>query len=313
MAKASTAHRARRLIALLGRMKNGSVISLAEMAAEVGSSPAELAADLTTLSMCGIAPYSPWELVPLSIEGDRVEVFGSVPAMRGPVRLSLAEAEALSAALSAAGFSADDPLNAKLAAATSASLDAEELAKTLRTETAGHDVEVFEALAAAIRDHRTVKLAYQRDGADAPGERTVEPLQLLADRGAWYLSAWCREADDFRTFRVDRIRGLEATGEPFAPAAHGTSGLSSTAFSAEGLPVARLRFAGPGTFVERDWPGSRLVEQRENGDEIAEVPFAGTDWIARRVVARLGSVEALEPETVRAAVVALAREESARG
>ena len=64
MAKASTAHRARRLIALLGRMKNGSVISLAEMAAEVDSSPAELASDLTTLSMCGIAPYTPWELVP---------------------------------------------------------------------------------------------------------------------------------------------------------------------------------------------------------------------------------------------------------
>ena len=94
------------------------------MAAEIGSSPAELAEDLTTLSMCGIAPYSPWELVPVAIEGDRVEVFGAVPAMRGPVRLSLSEAEALSAALSAAGFSADDPLNAKLAAASNASLDA---------------------------------------------------------------------------------------------------------------------------------------------------------------------------------------------
>jgi predicted DNA-binding transcriptional regulator YafY len=313
MAKASTAHRARRLIALLGRMKNGSVISLAEMAAEVGSSPAELASDLTTLSMCGIAPYTPWELVPLSIEGDRVEVFGSVPAMRGPIRLSLAEAEALSAALSAAGFSADDPLNVKLAATTSASLDAEELAKTLHTETARHDVGIFEALAAAVRDHRAVRLTYQRDGADAPGERTVEPLQLLADRGAWYLSAWCREADDFRTFRVDRIRSLKLTGERFEPAAHGTSGLSSSAFSAEGLPVARLRFTSPTKFVERDWPGSRLVEQLENGDEIAAVPFAGTDWIARRVVARLGTVEVLEPEAVRAAVVALAHEESAHG
>jgi proteasome accessory factor C len=313
MAKASTAHRARRLIALLGRMKNGSVISLAEMAAEVGSSPAELASDLTTLSMCGIAPYSPWELVPLSIEGDRVEVFGSVPAMRGPVRLSLAEAEALSAALSAAGFSADDPLNVKLAAATSASLDAEELARTLHTETARHDVGTFEALAAAIRDRRAVKLAYQRDGAEAPGERTVEPLQLLAGRGAWYLSAWCREADDFRTFRVDRIRGLEPTGERFEPGAHGTSGLSSSAFSADGLPTARLRFTGSAAYVERDWPGSRLVERLANGGEVAEVPFAGTDWIARRVVARLGTVEVLEPEAVRAAVVALAREESARG
>ena len=313
MAKtANTAHRARRLIALLGRMENGAVISLAQMASELDSTPSELASDLTTLSMCGIAPYTPWELVPVSIDGDRVEIFGSVPAMRGPVRLSLAEAEALSAALSAAGFSADDPLNIKLAAASSSSLDAEELSRTLHTETAKHDVGIFEGLAAATRDHEAVALAYQRDGADEPRERTVEPLQLLCDRGAWYLSAWCQEADDFRTFRIDRIRSLRSTGQRFDPGAHGTSALCTAAFLTEGLPLARLRFTGGPGYVERDWPGSRMVEQSGHGEVVAEVPFSGTDWIARRVLARLGAVEVLEPEAVRAAVVTLGREESAR-
>jgi proteasome accessory factor C len=284
------------------------------MAAEIGTSPADLASDLTTLSMCGVAPYSPWELVPLSIEGDRVEVFGSVPAMRGPVRLSLAEAEALSAALSAAGFSADDPLNVKLAATSSASLDSHELARTLHTETARHDVGVFEALAAATRDREAVVLSYQRDGAAAPRERTVEPLQLLADRGAWYLSAWCREAGDFRTFRIDRIRTLYPTGEHFEPSAHGTSGLGSAAFSEQDLPVARLRFSSEEQFVERDWPGSHQVSGSgdETADTLVEVPYAGVDWIARRVVARLGRVEVLEPRPVREAVAALAREELGR-
>jgi proteasome accessory factor C len=289
-------------------MENGAVNSLAELAAEIGSTPAELAGDLTTLSMCGVAPYTPWELVPVSIDGDRVEVFGAVPAMRGPVRLSLAEAEALSAALSAAGFSADEPLNAKLAAASSASLDAHELSKTLHTETAQHDVGTFETLAAATRDHEAVVLEYQRDGAVASRARTVEPLQLLADRGAWYLSAWCREADDFRTFRIDRIRGVRQTGERFDPAAHGTSGLGSAAFLADGLPVALLRFAGEDGYVARDWPGSQLLKGSGNGTALAEVPFAGTDWIARRVVARLGQVEVLEPESVRQAVAAVSRD-----
>jgi predicted DNA-binding transcriptional regulator YafY len=228
--------------------------------------------------------------------------------MRGPVRLSLAEAEALSAALSAAGFSADDPLNVKLAAASSASLDARELARTLHTETAKHDVGVFEALAAATRDHEAVVLDYQRDGASFPHERTVEPLQLLADRGAWYLSAWCREADDFRTFRIDRIRGIRQTGERFDPGARGISGLGSAAFLAEGLPVARLRFAVADDYVEREWPGSRLVERSAQGAGLVDVPFAGTDWIARRVVARLGQVEVVEPQSVRQAVAELARE-----
>ncbi len=311
MAKPSTAQRTRRLIALLGRMENGAVASLAEMAAEVGSTPAELAADLTTLSMCGVSPYTPWELVPLSIDGDRVEVFGSVPAIRGPVRLSLSEAEALSAALSAAGFSADDSLNVKLAAATSASLDARELARTLHTETAKHDVAVFEALAAATRDHEAVVIGYQREGAAVPRERTVEPLQLLADRGAWYLSAWCREAGDFRTFRIDRVRSLRMIGEHFDPAARGTMGLGCSAFAPDDLPTARLRFSVAAEYVEREWPGSRMVGVQADGSALVDVPYAGSDWLARRVVGRLGGVRVIEPEPIRAAVAELAAEELA--
>ena len=55
-----------------------------------------------------------------------------------------------------------------------------------------------------------------------------------------------------------------------------------------------------------------MAEENADGSLLVDVPFAGTDWIARRVVARLGAVEALAPEVVRAAVLTLAREELAR-
>ena len=312
MARVSSADKARRLIALLGRLEAGSRISLAGLAAELDTTSADLATDLETLSVCGIAPYSPMELVPVMVEGDVVEVWGSIPAMRGPVRLSPAEAGALAAALSAAGFTADDPLSAKLLAASSAAFDAEELARTLRTGTATHDSATFEALAAGIAEHEALAIAYQREGAAEPGVRTIEPLQLFADRGAWYLSAWCRKAGGYRTFRVDRIRGVEPTGKRFDPARRSDASLTLEAFSAQGLPVARLRFAATEEFSEREWPGAHVAEENADGSLLVDVPIAGTDWIARRVVARLGAVEALAPEVVRAAVVALAREELAR-
>jgi proteasome accessory factor C len=239
-------------------------------------------------------------------------VWGNIPAMRGPVRLSPAEAGALAAALSAAGFTPDDPLAAKLLAASSAAFDAEELARTLRTSTAAHDSATFEALAAGIAEREVLAIAYQREGASQPNVRSIEPLQLFADRGAWYLSAWCRKAGAYRTFRVDRVRGVEPTGERFDPARRGSVGLSLESFSAEGLPLARLRFAAGEAFSEREWPGARVAEENADGSMLVDVPFAGTDWIARRVVARLGAVEAVSPANVRAAVAALASEELAR-
>jgi predicted DNA-binding transcriptional regulator YafY len=110
-----------------------------------------------------------------------------------------------------------------------------------------------------------------------------------------------------RTFRIDRVRGADVTGEEFELVASVSPDTAVTAFAPEGLPVARLRFSAGEPFVEREWPGGRVVSEEPDGATIAEVPFAGTGWIARRVVARLGAVEVLEPAEIRAAVAEIAR------
>jgi predicted DNA-binding transcriptional regulator YafY len=314
MARTSSADRARRLIALLGRLREGTRVPLGVLAAEFDATPAELASDLETLSVCGVAPYSPMELVPVLVDEEEgtVEVWGDVPAMRGPVRLSAAEAGALAAALAAAGFEADDPLVAKLLSAASADFDAETLARTLRASASHHNPAVFEAAAAAIAQHEVLAIAYQREGAVEPGLRRIEPLQLFAERGVWYLSAWCRKAGAHRTFRLDRIRGVEPTGEEFDPSAHDATALGAVAFSAKGLPSARLQFVSGEEFSEREWPGAWMAQEKPDGSLVVEAPFAGTDWIARRVLARLGRVEVLEPPFLREAVAELARAELAR-
>lgn len=45
-------------------------------------------------------------------------------------------------------------------------------------------------------------------------DRTVDPFQLLVDRGHWYLRAWDVEAAGVRTYRVDRIQGAVTVGDP---------------------------------------------------------------------------------------------------
>lgn len=45
--------------------------------------------------------------------------------------------------------------------------------------------------------------------------REVEPLGVVYSGGAWYLIAWCRLRQDFRQFRIDRIRDLSVSSERF--------------------------------------------------------------------------------------------------
>ncbi len=212
----------------------------------------------------------------------------------------------------AAGFTGNDPLSERLLSAAAAGFDADALERTLRSTIATHDSGVFETLASAASDREVVTLAYHSEGAAEPTARDVEPQQLFAERGAWYLSAWCRTAGGMRTFRIDRIRSAEKTGERFERVAMPERDAPPTAFAPEGLPMATLRFAPGEPFVAREWPGGRVVSAEDDGATIAEVPFGGTGWIARRVVARLGRVEAVAPAEVRAAVSELASEELER-
>ena len=315
MARPSSSESARRLISLLGQLTPGARIPLDELAGSLDVTPAQLANDLETLSMCGVAPYTPDQLVEVFVDDGFVEVYAPLPAVKAPVRLSPGEARAPAAALAAAGFTADDPLVSRLLAASSAGFDAERLEHTLRSAIATHDSSVFQTLASATSSHEAVAISYQSEGAAEPTERIVEPAALFAERGAWYLSAWCRSAGAMRTFRIGRIRVATATRETFVvrrgTGVGATSDGALKAFAPEGLPVATLRFEADEQFLAREWPGGRIAAEKPDGEIVADVPFAGTGWIARRVVARLGRVEAVGPAEVRTAVRELALGESA--
>lgn len=92
------------------------------------------------------------------------------------------------------------------------------------------DPAVLEAVSAAVRDRHVLRFDYRdhgdRDGDgrpphgrhshDRPARRT-EPHAVVAREGRWYLLAWDLEADDWRTFRLDRMAPRIPTGPRFTP------------------------------------------------------------------------------------------------
>lgn len=66
----------------------------------------------------------------------------------------------------------------------------------------------------AIRSHLKVRFRYA-DVLRKKSERTVRPLSLAYFGPVWVLAAWCELRDDFRTFRLDRIRNFEITSDRF--------------------------------------------------------------------------------------------------
>jgi predicted DNA-binding transcriptional regulator YafY len=78
--------------------------------------------------------------------------------------------------------------------------------------------EVLTELATACRDHRRLLIDY-RDRHGAATVRTTEPHRLVHTGRRWYLVAYDVDADDWRTFRVDRLTPRLPFGPRFAPRA----------------------------------------------------------------------------------------------
>ena len=111
------------------------------------------------------------------------------------------------------------------------------------------DPSVLIALAAACQDHEEVHFHYPRpDGDDI--RRWVQPHQLLSAGSRWYLIAWDLGREDWRTFRLDRLRNVELAGGRFAPldipggdaAAYFSASVASLAPRVEALVVASARY-----------------------------------------------------------------------
>lgn len=115
---------------------------------------------------------------------------------------------------------------------------------------------VLEAVSAAVRDRRTLRL----DHGDGPPRR-VEPHALVARRGRWYLLAWDLDRADWRTFRLDRATPRSPAGARFTPRP-----------MPQGDPVAYLDARSRGAAEGGGWPCT--------GEAVLALPLAQVaPWI----------------------------------
>ncbi|CAN5653746.1 WYL domain-containing protein [soil metagenome] len=87
------------------------------------------------------------------------------------------------------------------------------------------DTRALLAIGAATRAREELRFDYRQPsiesdtepGEPAPPPRRVQPHHLLAHAGRWYLIAWEPTSEDWRTYRVDRMRPRVPTGPRFTP------------------------------------------------------------------------------------------------
>ncbi len=170
------------------------------------------------------------------------------------------------------------------------------------------DADALLALARACRDTVRVEFGYAGRDRD-PGARRVEPYQLVATGRRWYLMAFDLDRDDWRSFRLDRMRDVRATTWRFARRDHpDPAAYIQRAVSVAGYRYrARVRVHAPAEEVRRvTTASSATVEELGDGTCLL---LSGSDSLYALTlhVGMLGwEFEVLEPPELREAVATLA-------
>ena len=206
-----------RLIALIPYLKANSGVSVAQAARDFGVRPAKIKEDVRKLFLCGLPGGMPDDLIELDL--DALEIEGLIKIdnadfFDGPLRLFRAEAVSLTLALHSLRATADVSARA-LIDSTIAKLDS---AVGGPTPVAVHLHEIDETilgpLTHAVEHGERIEILYTNVHRDSQSRRQVDPLSLFTERGRTYLNAWCHQAQERRTFRVDAIAEVNVTGEP---------------------------------------------------------------------------------------------------
>ncbi len=169
--------------------------------------------------------------------------------------------------------------------------------------------EVLMILARASRDHEHVSAGYV-DIRGTATQRRLEPYQLVTTGRRWYLLAYDRDRQDWRSLRLDRMSDVRALGTTFVPrdapdaAAYVRRSISSSPYRY----VARVRYQAPEDVVARHFPPASATIEPDGPD--ACIVTAGADDPERMVLyfATVGpDFEVLEPPEVVRAVAAVAQ------
>lgn len=169
------------------------------------------------------------------------------------------------------------------------------------------EVATLVTIASASRTPERLRFRY-RDGSGRESERHVEPYQLVHAGRRWYLFAWDRDRDDWRSFRIDRVSAAQATGMRFERA----PSPDPAAFVAEGMAVGVYRLQARVVlhlpFEEARRVVSPMVGVLEpDGDRtLMRIGAEGPGWIARYLAGLPCRITVLEPDELTRAVADLA-------
>ena len=172
----------------------------------------------------------------------------------------------------------------------------------------------WEDLNLSIQHFQSVEIEYFTMSRNETSSRKVDPYRLIFAEGRSYMMAWCHKRKDILFFRLDRVRSLKVLKQYFdIPADFNEAAFLAPMFGIfnDGKPFkVKVRFS---SWVARGiredrWHTSQTFTDLPDGSLQLDMEVTGTVDVKRWILSFGKDAEVMEPEHLRQAVAAEAKE-----
>ena len=168
----------------------------------------------------------------------------------------------------------------------------------------GTEMDLFETLKTAVIHKNLITFTYASNREESIN-RSAEPLKLCFKAQAWYLYAYCRLRQDYRFFKLKRIRDLTVSGETFKRKPPETVLHTDDTCYEQQLVTMKLKISSEMAYRVYDEFDDYAVD--DNGFFRCELTMPKGDWLFSYLSSYGDKCRVLEPSDIRDQLLAKLR------
>lgn len=153
----------------------------------------------------------------------------------------------------------------------------------------------FNKIKAAILNKNRIKFEYYNTNGEK-SERIVEPLQIWFKDKSWYLIAFCKLKQDYRIFKIARIKEIEILEEHFERDLQQESKKEKCNFKTITL---KLEISKKMAYRVYDEFEDSEITKKDDGSFIINVEYPENEWVYGYILSFGEYLKVLSPERVK--------------
>ncbi|MCK5405184.1 MAG: WYL domain-containing protein [Desulfobulbaceae bacterium] len=167
------------------------------------------------------------------------------------------------------------------------------------------DPAVWETVAKALKDNRTLHIHYLKPGRKGPTARDIDPYHVVSFKGEWYLIGHCHLRKKVLTFAISRIKNAKTLRKKFtAEKEFDFEKFSSDQFGifrGEGNYTVAIEFSSEHApyVLERKWGPSQAVKKKADGNVVLSFQCSHLYEVKRWILSWGKGVRVLSPEELK--------------